>query len=229
MELYYIISITDRSASSDIIGICEELNLKFTLTNLARGTATDEHLSLNNLEKSEKAVISTFAGAETMRKILRLAKIRLFMDIPGNGIMMALPLKSVGGKKALAFLTDGKETEGGVPEMKFENELIVVILNEGYSDVVMDAARDAGASGGTVLHAKGTGRKQAETFFGVSLAEEKDMIYIVSPSEKKTQIMNAVSTVTGTNTAAGAFCFSLPISDVVGLRKFDVGKDKNEK
>ena len=59
--------------------------------------------------------------------------------------------------------------------MEFNHELIVVILNEGYADLVMDAARAAGAGGGTVLHAKGTGSKRGEKFFGVSLADEKDM------------------------------------------------------
>ena len=212
MELYCVISITDRIAAADILRICHDLDLSFTLTNLGRGTATSEHLNLNDLESSEKTVVSAFADGEDMRKMLRLAKIRLFMDIP---------VKSVGGTKTLSFLTNGKQPEGGIPEMKFENELIVVILNEGYSDTVMDAARAAGAGGGTVLHAKGTGHKKAVKFFGVSLAEEKDMIYIVSPASRKAKIMNAIETAAGTETDAGAFCFSLPISEVAGLRKFD--------
>ena len=134
MELYCVISITDRIAAVDILRICHDLDLSFTLTNLGRGTATSEHLNLNDLESSEKTVVSAFADGEDMRKMLRLAKIRLFMDIPGNGIMMAIPVKSVGGTKTLSFLTNGKQPEGGIPEMKFENELIVVILNEGYSN-----------------------------------------------------------------------------------------------
>ena len=173
MELYCVISITDRIAAADILRICHDLDLSFTLTNLGRGTATSEHLNLNDLESSEKTVVSAFADGEDMRKMLRLAKIRLFMDIPGNGIMMAIPVKSVGGTKTLSFLT------------------------------------------------KGTGHKKAVKFFGVSLAEEKDMIYIVSPASKKAKIMNAIEKAAGTETDAGAFCFSLPISEVAGLRKFD--------
>lgn len=69
--------------------------------------------------------------------------------------MLAVPLKSVAGARTLAYLTDNREM-GGKPSMEFAHELIVVILNEGYSDFVMDAARSAGAGGGTVLHAKGT-------------------------------------------------------------------------
>ena len=110
---------------------------------------------------------------------------------------------------------------GTKPDMQFEHELIIVILNEGYSDMVMDAARSAGAAGGTVLHAKGTGKTKTEKFFGVSLAEEKDMIYIVSAAGKKSDIMRAINKNAGPETKAGAICFSLPVSEVAGLRKFD--------
>ncbi|MBQ4096863.1 MAG: P-II family nitrogen regulator [Clostridia bacterium] len=221
MELYYVICITDRKRSGDVVKICSELELPLVLTNLGRGTATSEHLSLYNLEEAEKAIVSTVADADSMRQIMRQAKRKMFIDIPGNGIIMAIPMKSVGGGKTLAYLTHGKMPNGGTPNMQFENELIIVILNEGYSDAVMEAARSAGATGGTVLHAKGTMKNQTEKFFGVSLAEEKDMIYIVSTSEKKTAIMSAISKSAGTDTKCGAFCFSLPISEVAGIRKFD--------
>lgn len=103
--------------------------------------------------------------------------------------------------------------------MEFAHELIVVILNEGYSDYVMEAARSAGAGGGTVLHAKGTGRAKSETFFGVSLAQEKDVVYIVAHADEKAGIMRAIHEQTGPGTKPGAICFSLPISAVAGLRE----------
>ncbi len=221
MELYCVICITDRKKSEDVIKICGELGLPLTLTNLGKGTATSEHLSLYNLEEAEKAIVSTVADAESMRGLIRLAKKKMYIDIPGNGIIMAIPMKSVGGAKTLAYLTHGKMPTGGKPNLEFENELIIVILNEGYSDTVMDAARSAGATGGTVLHAKGTMKAQSEKFFGVSLADEKDMIYIVSSGEKKSAIMSAISKAAGTDTKCGAFCFSLPIAEVAGIRKFD--------
>lgn len=221
MELYYMIGVTDRKKSQTLVELCRELALPLVMTNLASGTATSEQLSLYNLQSSAKAVVTTVTGAEDMRRLMRLAKQKLYIDIPGNGIMMAVPVKSVGGASALAALTGGKAPEGGVPVMQFEHELIVVILNEGYSDTVMDAARSAGARGGTVLHAKGTADGSAPKFFGVSLAEEKDMIYIVASGAQKAQIMHAIAREAGAQTKAGAICFSLPISEVVGLRQFD--------
>ena len=121
----------------------------------------------------------------------------------------------------MAYLTGNKTPAGGAPDMHFEHELIIAVLNEGYSDAVMDAARTAGAVGGTVLHARGTGTKQAEKFFGVSLAEEKDILYIVASAHQKAAIMTAINKTTGAGTKAGAICFSLPVSQVIGLRKMD--------
>ena len=87
--------------------------------------------------------------------------------------------------------------------------------------MVMDAARSAGAGGGTVLHAKGTGAIGTEKFFGVTLANEKDVIYIVASGKEKAAIMNAINKDAGPSTAAGAISFSLPVSDVAGLRRLD--------
>ena len=221
MELYYMIGITDRKRVQQLLDICKELQFSMVLTKLGRGTATTEQLSLYNLEGSEKALVGTVTDAAGMRQLMRQAKKRMFIDIPGNGIMMAVPIKSVGGGRTLAYLTGGRALEGGKPEMDFAYELIIVILNEGYSDAVMEAARSAGARGGTVLHAKGTGRAASEKFFGVSLAEEKDMIYIVAGAQQKSEIMRAISRSAGTGTKAGAISFSLPISEVAGLRQFD--------
>ena len=219
MELYYVMSIVDRRQADAMLGIHKELQLSVVLENLGHGTATSEHLLLYDLEQSDKAVITTVASAPLVKKLIATAEEKLYIDIPGNGIMMALPMKSVGGGKALSLFTEGQEVGGGVPMMTFEHELIVVILNEGYSDTVMDAARSAGATGGTVLHAKGTGKGQAEKFYGVSLAEEKDMIYILAAADKKAAIMKAVNKHCGAGTAAGAVSFSLPVSEVAGLRR----------
>ena len=131
--------------------------------------------------------------------------------------MLTVPLKSVAGGKTLSYLTDDLKA-GGAPNMNFEHELITVILNEGYSDFVMDAARAADAGGGTVLHAKGTGGTRGEKFFSVSLADEKDMIYIIAHKDEKAAIMRSINEQAGPGTKAGAICFSLPISSVAGLR-----------
>lgn len=221
MELYYVLGIVDRDRAEELQELCNDLRLSVVLTKLGRGTATQEHLLLYDLQQTEKAVIGTIATGPSVCQLMKAAKRKMFIDIPGNGIMMAIPVKSVNGGKNLAYFADGQSLGGAVPDMDFKYELIVVILNEGYADMVMDAARSANATGGTIIHAKGTGGEKARKFFGVSLAEEKDMIYIIAPSGKKSEIMKTISQKCGTDTRAGAVSFSLPVSEVAGIRRLD--------
>ena len=191
MELNYVISITDRAETQELASLFQSLELNMGLVMLGKGTATSEQLSIYGLSNTEKAIVSTVADSESTKQLFRAAKRKLFMDIPGNGIMLTIPIKSVAGGRTLAYLTGNKTPSGSAPDMHFEHELIIAVLNAGYSDAVMDAARTAGAGGGTVLHARGTGTKQAEKFFGVSLAEEKDILYIVAASRCRSPTSSA--------------------------------------
>lgn len=95
--------------------------------------------------------------------------------------------------------------------------LIMIISEKGRSDMVMDAAREAGAKGGTVVHAKGTGRESEAKFFGVSITPEKEMIYIAARKSDKGDIMRAIMEKAGPHTEAKAVVFSLPVEDIAGL------------
>lgn len=218
MQLSFMLCIVDRRRSEAYVSLCRSLGLPLTLSMLGRGTAMRAHLDLYGLEATQKAVVATVADGQNARRLFREAKRQLYLDIPGNGIMLALPIKSVGGGKTLAYLTDNRPLEAQAPPAGFKHELLVMILNEGYIDEVMDAAREAGAAGGTVLHAKGTGARQAQKFFGVSLADEKEVLLIVAKSTEKAGIMRAVIRAYGPDTPAGTVTFSLPISEVAGLR-----------
>jgi len=75
---------------------------------------------------------------------------------------------------------------------KYMNEMISVIVNKGYADDVMAAARSAGAGGGTVLNARGTARETDEQFFGMHIVPEKEMLIMIVPSEKKDDVIKAI-------------------------------------
>lgn len=218
MIMDFVAAIVDRSKAADMLELYGSHGLPIVLTMLGQGTATSEHLNLYGLEATEKALVASVACGDMTKQLMKSSKRKLFIDIPGNGIMLAVPVKSVGGGRTLAFLTGNNAPDGAVPEMKFEHELIMAIINEGHTDTVMDAARSAGAAGGTVLHAKGTGGKQAEKFLGVSIAQEKELIIIVSKASEKAKIMKAIAEQAGPGTPSGAISFSLPISAVAGLR-----------
>ncbi|MBP5169077.1 MAG: P-II family nitrogen regulator, partial [Oscillospiraceae bacterium] len=198
MELYYVISILDRDKRNRQEKIYKALGLKISMVMMGRGTATRAHLAKHGLTLTEKAVVSTVADRETVSLLFRQTKQKMYIDIPGNGIMISIPIKSVGGTSTLEQLTNQTSENSGKPDMSFEYELIYVILNEGHSDEVMDVARPAGAAGGTVISAKGTGINQTVKLKGLSLADRKEVILIVARADNKADIMRAIIENAGT-------------------------------
>lgn len=98
-------------------------------------------------------------------------------------------------------------------------DLIVAIVNNGFADSVMDAARPAGARGGTVVHARGAGIKEAEKFFGITIQPEKEMVFILCHGDERRQIMEAICRENGVGTDSHGIVFSLPAEDVIGVAR----------
>ena len=96
-------------------------------------------------------------------------------------------------------------------------EAIICIVNNGFTDLVMEAAKSAGARGGTVISGRGTGNKDAEEFFGVMVTPDKEIVIILVPKAIRDDVLTAVNQGAGMNTRGMGIAFSLPVSNVIGL------------
>ena len=101
--------------------------------------------------------------------------------------------------------------------MEFQYQTIFCIVNSGYSEQVMDAAKKLGARGGTILNARGTANKNAETFFGITIQPEKEIVMIVVPTAIKDSLLHALYKEVGLDTPGQGIAFALPVDGVVGL------------
>ncbi len=110
-----------------------------------------------------------------------------------------------------------------------EHELIVTIINKDFADEAMDAARKGGAKGGTILTARGTGRHEVEKLFGLTIREEKEIIFILTEKEHKNGIMHAIISATGLNSPGKGICFSLPVDNVLGASWLPDEDEENDK
>ena len=97
-------------------------------------------------------------------------------------------------------------------------ELVVCIVNAGFSQNVMEAARSAGARGGMVLRARGTANPEAEEFFNIAIQPDTEMVMILVPKEIKDDVMQAVYKEEGLATDAQGIVFSLPVSRTTTLK-----------
>ncbi len=96
-------------------------------------------------------------------------------------------------------------------------DLIVTIVNKGYASDVMDAAKSKGATGGTILKGRGTGTKEIEKFYNITIQEEKEIVWIVAKHSEKDAIMSEIVLKTGLNSPGCGITFSMPVEDIIGI------------
>ena len=216
--LFWMFTITDRRSADGFARLYERHGVTVTLRTVGSGTAVQEMLSTLGLERTEKAVLMAAVTAQTWQAVRRDLCREMRIDVPGTGIAFTVPLSSIGGKQALMFLTEHQpliwKEESTLKDTRYE--LLLTIANQGYTGSIMDAARAAGAGGGTVIHAKGTGMEGAAHFLGMELVNEKELVLIVVRTPEKNRIMKAI--MDGAGPKAGAIVFSLPVTDTAGLR-----------
>ena len=211
----YIISIIHPNALDAMTELCRQLEMPLSVVTHGRGTATRSMMDLLGIENNFKRIVLNVATQDKTRELIRELKRKLFLGMPGQGITIAVPVKSVGGGKTVAYLS-GEQSPKYTPELNFDYELILAIANEGCTDLVMNAARAAGATGGTVVHGKGTGSHNAQKFYAVSLASEKEIVLILTKTGQKADIMRSILKEAGPDSPAGAIVFSLPVTEIAG-------------
>lgn len=213
----YVISVCEPKALEMLTDIHSSLELPLSVALHGRGTAVRSMLDILGIEDNERRVMITVANEKKTKELIELQKQKMFIGVPGHGIVVAVPIKSIGGGKTVAYLNEGVMNAKYTPELNYAYELIVAVANEGRTDMVMNAARSAGATGGTVLHGKGTGTEKEKRFFNVSIAQEKEVIMIVAKAAQKSDIMKAIVEKAGPGSEAGTIVFSMPASEIAGF------------
>lgn len=222
-KMYLLITITQRDDSDEFTNFFNSKEVPVIYSTTCEGTVRERTLSLFGFEKTLKTVHYCVVTNNKKNELIKGLTREMAIDLPNRGIAVSIPLTSMGGKRALDMYANGHENDDEEEQIMQDKqmELIVAICEKGHTETVMDAAREAGARGGTVVRAKGTGSKYTNKFFGISIAEEKEMIYIVAGENQKKAIMRAIMDNAGIDSDAHTIVFSLPVSDTAGLRLLD--------
>ena len=219
-NIYVLITIIKKSDANEFLDFFLAHNAAPIYSTIGRGAATSEMLSLLGLEQSEKVLMQTIVTTGKLYELKEGLTREMSLDLPNRGIALAVPLSSIASKKILDHILTEQSTEEPQPnntlERKIEMELIITICIKGNSDNIMKLAREAGATGGTVIKAKGTA-SGSDMFFGMAISDEKELIYIVSRKETKTEIMKAIAGYTNDH-GTHPLVFSLPVTETAGFR-----------
>jgi len=225
--LKLIFFIVDWHSANTVSDVCAEENVRFHFTSLGEGTASSEILDLLGIGSSEKAVITCLEQEVGVPLLMKEVRKKLQNYGPGAGIAFTVPLSAINNPILLIFkqsiLKNEKiaaandKSEGEKMADNYSHDLIISIVNQGFSDELMNTARESGATGGTVIHSRGTAHKGAVKVFGVSVQDEKELILILTEREKKETIMRSICEAHGLNSKAQGIIFSVPVDNVMGL------------
>ena len=213
------ITIGQRTNSEAFLNFFKDNDINLSLGTYGRGTASKETLDMLGIGSAEKCVIFSVMTMQKSISVLKELEKKMSLKNIGMGISFTVPLSSIDSMKNLKRLVSDfdEEEEGEGYSMNTPNELIVIISNRGYTENIMKVAKEAGAPGGTVVHARGTGNDSSEKFFGTLIGAEKEIIFIVTQKDKCKDILKAIKEKVGSNTPSDAVSFSLPVSNVAGL------------
>lgn len=101
--------------------------------------------------------------------------------------------------------------------MNGKYDLIITVVDRGFADDVMTAAKKTGAGGGTVINARGSGAREAQKFFGTIIQPQKQLVLILTPRSRRDAIMKSICEETGLSKEGRGICFSLPADSVRGV------------
>ncbi|MDR0616768.1 MAG: hypothetical protein LBG29_08170 [Synergistaceae bacterium] len=220
-----LVVIVDRRQEGKISEILAAERVQFHFIALAEGTAGSEIMALLGLESIDKSFVCCLEPAYRIPGLLESVSAKLQLRKPGNGIAFTMPISCI-NNSVLTLLTKQAEndeiTESGGDKLENANsgqkhELIVSIVGHGFAALAMASAKDAGATGGTVLHGRKLGVDEDAKFLGITPQLEKDIVAILSPHEKRNDIMRAITKSCGGNTEAHGIILSLPVEEIEGL------------
>lgn len=218
-KLRALVLVTTPKMRERVVRLFEESGTPMHYAANGVGTAPSEMMDILGLGSTEKCITISLLSQLEAQDMMKKMRKELKIGTVNSGIAFTTPITSA-SKIVISILNkneDGmNEKEGlSMPENKYA--LIAAIVNQGYTENLMNAARSVGAGGGTVIHTHCVGGALDAGVFGFGVDGEKEIVLIVANTEDKVAIMQAISNECGIKTDAKGIVVSLPIESVIGL------------
>ena len=216
-----IVSIVERGQGKDLIRLFTQQNVLHHMQCGGKGTATSEIMDLLGLDSLEKDVVFSIGKGTLANQLMRDLNHDLRGSLRVKGIVFDMKLTAMAHVTALAILAPVKNEQGREDTMMEEGKtssMILVTVNQGFTDTVMDTARKAGARGGTIIRGRWVGDESFAQSRGItSLQAEKELIFIVVATEIRNKVMEAINREHGLESEAGAMVSAIGIEQLAHL------------
>lgn len=225
IEHCMLLLITRMEDEKKIGKLLEKFALPIYFQFRGEGTATSELLSICGLRGTKRLLTLSVLPRPLIKEAFSEMSSNLFLWQKGRGIAVTIPVTGLqeGVRKILDQKKDAMLPEGekGEPVKMKQQEtsysMILIAANYGYSDDIVNAARKAGAKGGTVIKGHRGGSESALKFLGVSARDELEFTFIIVPQDTKSSVMTEISNACGLNTPAHGVVLSIPVEQILGI------------
>ncbi len=188
----------------------------------AEGTASSEIMDMLGLGSVDKCILVSTIPQHFGEKMLGMLHAKLRLNTVNSGVAFTIPLTGASNLilrltqsiEEAAFDSKGKDE---ITMTETKHTLVTAVVNRGFSEDVMNAARTAGARGGTVMHSRCIGNEEATGLWGLSVQEEKEIVLILAKAEDKMAIMRSITEHCGASSEAQGVVVSLPVDSVMGI------------
>ena len=217
-DMKLIISFVERGQGNGLAKFYAEHNVSFSLQSVGVGTASSDLLDVLGIGSAEKDVLFSLASRVNAERLMdRLAD--NLRNIREKGIVFSMPLTGLNNVVATVLERQGDAGNRGGDEMdaNVANSLVLVMVNQGNTDAVMNTARAAGARGGTVIRSRFMGLAELDEMYESMQEGEKEIIAMVVPTTQRNTIMDTINKKHGLKTEAGAVILSLGIDRIAKL------------
>lgn len=177
---------------------------------MGRGTAKNQILEMLGLGDTRKDLIYMLLDDELYAAVRAAVLQEAAKEKSGFGIVFTIDVE-----KFLKNSSINIQKEDSMAEAT--HTLISIIVNDGFADDAMAAARKAGAGGGTIINARGTGREDDAKFFGITIVPEKEMLLILAEKSKADAILDAVRSLPCLQTKGTGITYCIDVNDFAPL------------
>lgn len=212
-RIMLIFSIITRGKAKKYMETLKNNGMGFHIQTTAQGTAPSEMMDIFGLGTNDKDIVITLAPEQIINDYC-LELSRGLGSFEYGGLMLCVKLTAINRLTAELVKRASKENEeGGKKKVRSaqKNQLILVSVNQGYTDAVMETAKAAGAMGGTVLRALLADSGMMEQLGENVAHQERDIITIFAPSTVAANIMDAVNREHGALSEANGMVLALPV------------------
>lgn len=214
-----LICTVGRGKGDQLMRVCKDCGARGGTIMLGRGSSDNKLLQALSLADVMQDVVFTLMRDECQGVLSAIAGAASAAPGKFGGRAMLIDVASVLSRLTASdpsTCTTANQNIGDDMESS-GYKLITIIVNYGHGDDVMEAARKAGASGGTILSARGTGTEDDVKFFGITLVPEKDMLLIACEEAKMAEVMQAVGEVPSLSQPGGGIAYTMNIEKFIKL------------